>query len=50
MDARSKNLFRDMLDAKNFELSLETKVGQKGKTFHFERKNYVQNRTRQQIA
>ncbi len=46
MDARSESLFRDMLDAKIFELSLETKVGQKGKTFRFERRNYVHNGTR----
>jgi hypothetical protein len=34
MDARSKELFRDMLDAKNSKLSLETKVSQKGRTFY----------------
>jgi hypothetical protein len=41
MDARSKNLFRDKLDARNFELNLETKVGQKSKIFHSERGNNV---------
>jgi len=33
MDAGSKNLFRKRLDAKNFEPSSKTKVGQKGRTF-----------------
>jgi hypothetical protein len=47
MDARSKNLFKDMLNAMNSKLSSKTKVGQKGKTIHSERKNYVQNMTRQ---
>ncbi len=41
MDATSNNLFRYKLDAKNSKLSLKTKVGQKGYTFHFERGNYV---------
>jgi hypothetical protein len=50
MDARSKSLFRDRLDAKNSEPNLEIEVGHKGKTFHFERGNYVQSMTRQQIA
>ncbi len=49
MDAGSKNLFRDRLDAKNFEPSLESKVGQKGNTFHSKRRNYVQSGIRQQI-
>jgi hypothetical protein len=49
MDARSKNLFRDQLDAKNSEVSSKTKVGHKGKTFHFEKGNHVQSGTRQQI-
>jgi hypothetical protein len=31
MDVESKNIFKDMSYAKNYELSLETKVGQKGK-------------------
>jgi hypothetical protein len=48
MDVGNKNLFRDMLDAKNFKPNSETEVGQKGKTFHFERENYVQSGTRQQ--
>jgi hypothetical protein len=39
MDARSKNLFRDQLDARNSEVSSKTKVGHKGKTFHFEKGN-----------
>jgi hypothetical protein len=30
--------------------SLETEVGQKGKTFHFERGNYVHSGIRQQNA
>jgi hypothetical protein len=41
MDAGSENLFRDGLDAINFELSSETKVGYKGKTLYFEKGNYV---------
>jgi len=41
MDARSKNLLRDGLDARNFEPNLEIKVGQKSRTFHFERRNCV---------
>jgi hypothetical protein len=50
MDARSKNLFRDKLDARNFEPSSKKKNGQKGKTFHYERGNYVQSGIRQQNA
>ncbi len=38
-----------MLD-KNFEPNSETKVGQKGRTFHFERGKYVQSGTKQHIA
>jgi len=34
MDARSKNLFTNKLDARNFEPNSEIDVGQKGKTFH----------------
>jgi hypothetical protein len=34
MDARSKNLFTNKLDAKNSEPNLEIEVGQKGKSFH----------------
>jgi hypothetical protein len=41
MDVGSKNLFKNMSNARNFEPSFETKVGQNGKTFHFERGNYV---------
>ncbi len=47
MDAGSKNMFRDMSNVINYKLSLETEVGQKGKTFHSKRGNYVQNGTRQ---
>ncbi len=50
MDVRSKNLFRDRLDAKNSEPSLKIEVGQKGRTFHFEKGNYVQSGIRQQNA
>jgi hypothetical protein len=50
MDVGSKNLFRDMSNARNSQPSSKIKVGQKGKTFHFERKNYVQSGTRQQIV
>jgi hypothetical protein len=46
MDVGSKNLFKDELDAKNFEPNLKIEVGQKVKTFHSARRNYVQNRTR----
>jgi hypothetical protein len=41
MDVRSKELFRDRLDAKNSKLSLETKVSQKGITFYSKRRNNV---------
>ncbi len=50
MDVGNKNMFKDMLYVVNYELSLETKVGQKGKTFHFKRGNYVQSGTRQHNA
>jgi len=50
MDVGSKNLFRDKLDARKFEPNLKTKVGQKGKTFHSVKGNYVQSGTRQQNA
>jgi len=36
-----------MLDAKNFELSLKIKVGQKGITFYIQKRNNVNNGTRQ---
>jgi len=42
MDAQSKNLFRNMLDVKNSKPSSKIEVGHKGKTFYFERRNYVQ--------
>jgi len=41
MNKGNKNLFRDKSDAKNFKPSLEIEVGQKRKTFHSERGNYV---------
>ncbi len=47
MDAGSKNLFRDRSNAKNYEPNLKTEVGQKGKTFPFERRNLVHNGTKQ---
>ncbi len=50
MDVGNRNLFRDKLDAINSKPSLETKVGQKGRTFHFERRNYVQSGTKQHNA
>jgi hypothetical protein len=46
MDVGSKNLFKDRSDARNCEPSSKTKVGEKGRTFHFERKNYVHSGTR----
>jgi hypothetical protein len=36
-----------MLDAKNFELSLETKVGQKCITLYIEKRSNVNSGTRQ---
>ncbi len=50
MDVGNKNMFKDMLYVRNYELSLETKVGQKGKTFHSKRGNYVQSGIRQHNA
>jgi hypothetical protein len=47
MDVGSKKLFRKRLDARNFEPSSETKVGQKGKTLYFRRGNYVHSGIRQ---
>jgi len=41
MDVRSEELFGNKSDAKNSKPSLETKVGQKGKTFYFEGRNNV---------
>ncbi len=48
MDVRSEELFGNRLDAKNFELNLEIKVGQKGKTFYSKIGNNVQSGTKQQ--
>jgi hypothetical protein len=50
MDVGSENLFRDRLDARNYEPSSETEIGQKGRTLYFERRNYVLNGTRQHNA
>jgi hypothetical protein len=50
MDAGSKELFGDKLDAENFKPSSETKVGQKGRTLYSKRRNNVYNGTRQQNA
>jgi hypothetical protein len=41
MDVGSKNLSKHKSDAKNSKLSLETEVGQKGKTLYFENNNNV---------
>jgi hypothetical protein len=41
MDVASKNLFRDRSDPMNSKPSSKIKVGQKGKTFHFKRENYI---------
>jgi hypothetical protein len=41
MDAGNENLFKDRLDVRNSEPSLKVEVGQKGKTLHSKRKNYV---------
>jgi hypothetical protein len=41
MDVGSENLFKDESNAKNSKLSLQTKVGQKGRTLYFKRGNYV---------
>jgi len=45
MDARSENLFRNKSNARNFELSSKTKVGQ-----IFYRGNYVQSGIKQHIT
>jgi hypothetical protein len=47
MDVGSKKLSKDNLDARNFELSSETKVAQKGIAFYSKRGNNVQSGTRQ---
>jgi len=41
MDVGSKKLSKNKPNAKNFELSSKTKVGQKNKTRYFERANNV---------
>ncbi len=48
MDVVSKNLFRHRSNVRNFEPSPKRKVGHKGKTFYFKRRNYVHSGTRQQ--
>jgi hypothetical protein len=42
MDVKSKELLKDRLDAKNSELNSKTNFSQKGKTFYFEKENYVE--------
>jgi hypothetical protein len=41
MDARNENLFKNGLDAKNFEPSSKLTIGQEGITLYFKRGNYV---------
>jgi hypothetical protein len=41
MDAGSRNLFRDMSNARNSKLNSETKVGQKSKKILSKKGNYV---------
>ncbi len=48
MDVRSEELFKDRLDARNFELSSKIRVSQKGRALYFERGKNVQSGTRQQ--
>jgi hypothetical protein len=50
MDARNENLFKNKLDARNSKHGSEIEVGYKGRTFYFERGNYVQSGTRQHNA
>jgi hypothetical protein len=50
VDARSEELFKDKLDARNFELSSKIKVSQKGSALYSERRKNVQSGTRQQIV
>jgi len=50
MDASSEELLGDMTNAINFDFSQEIEISQKSKTFYSERKNNVQNGTRQQIT
>jgi hypothetical protein len=47
MDAESKNLFRDRLDARNSKPSSEIEVGQKGRILYFKRGDYVHSGTKQ---
>jgi hypothetical protein len=47
MDVGSKNLFRDSSNVKNFKPNFKTEIGQKGRTFHFKKRNYVKSGTRQ---
>jgi hypothetical protein len=46
VDARSKELFRNRSDAKNFDFSSKIKVSQKGRTFYSKRRKSVQSGTR----
>ncbi len=48
MDVRNEKLFGNKSNFRNFELSSKTKVSQKGRNFYFERRNNVQNGTKQQ--
>jgi hypothetical protein len=50
VDVRNKNLFRDMLDAKNSKPNSETKVSQNGRTFYSKTENYVPSGTRQRMC
>ncbi len=50
MDVGSEEIFGDKLDAKKFQLNSKIKVGQKSKTFYYEKGNNVQSGTRQQNA
>jgi hypothetical protein len=47
MDAGSKKLPKDNWNARNSKPSAKIEVGQKGRTFYFERGNNVQSGTRQ---
>jgi len=47
MDVGSKKLSKDRSNAINFELGSKTKIGQKSKTFYFEKGNNVQSGIRQ---
>jgi hypothetical protein len=50
MDTGNGELLRDMLDAKNYGFSSETKVSQKGITFYFENIYNAHSGIRQQNA